>query len=72
MICTRFSSVSPLTHVLPRRYLAMACALEDLGAKNKNERALLLGKTLMEGVGQLLDNRKSPGRKVPSLCLDTF
>ncbi len=59
------------------RYLAMACALEDLGAKSNNARASLLGKTLMEGVGQLLDNRKSPGRKVGSrscmsVCVCTF
>jgi isocitrate dehydrogenase len=45
-------------------YLAMAVSLEHLGARTNNAKATLLGETLNEAVGQLLDNDKSPGRKV--------
>lgn len=45
-------------------YLAMAVSLEDLGEKTKNQRATLLGNTLNEAIGKLLENRKSPSIKV--------
>jgi isocitrate dehydrogenase len=45
-------------------YLATAVSLEFLGEKTDNERAKLLGKTLTEATGMVLDNRKSPSRKV--------
>lgn len=45
-------------------YLAMAVSLEHLGNRTNNQKALLLGETLNEAVGNLLDNDKSPGRKV--------
>ena len=45
-------------------YLALAVSLEDLGGKTNNERAKLLGATLTEATGKLLDERKSPSRKV--------
>jgi isocitrate dehydrogenase len=48
-------------------YLALAVAFEDLGEKTNNERAKLLGQTLTEATGKLLDNRKAPSRKVNEL-----
>jgi len=45
-------------------YLAMAVALEDLGTKTSNPKATLLGNTLNEAIGLVLDNRKSPSRDV--------
>merc|ERR1712167_313649 len=48
-------------------YLALAVAFEDLGEKTNNERAKLLGQTLTEATGKLLDERKSPSRKVNEL-----
>lgn len=48
-------------------YLAMAVSLEDFGGKTDNERASLLGKTLMAATGKVLDNRKSPSRKVSEI-----
>jgi isocitrate dehydrogenase len=48
-------------------YLALAVSLEDLGAKTNNDRAKLLGKTLNEATGMLLDNNKSPSRKVKQI-----
>jgi isocitrate dehydrogenase len=44
-------------------YLAMAVAFEHLGEQG-NEKATMLGSTLNEAIGRLLDNRKSPSRKV--------
>jgi len=43
-------------------YLAMAVSLQDLGEKTNNKVAKLLGDTLTEATGQLLDNNKSPAR----------
>ncbi|MCA9987313.1 MAG: NADP-dependent isocitrate dehydrogenase [Anaerolineales bacterium] len=45
-------------------FLAMAVALEDLGNKTDNPRALLLGETLTEATNQVLLKGKSPGRRV--------
>jgi len=48
-------------------YLATAVSLEDLGTNKDDSKALLLGNTLNEAIGNLLDNRKSPSRKVNEL-----
>ena len=48
-------------------YLALAVSLQDLAAKTKNARAELLAKTLDEATGRLLDENKSPLRKVKQL-----
>lgn len=48
-------------------FLALAVALEELGARTNNENALILGKALNEATGQYLDNSKSPSRKVNEL-----
>ncbi|MBF6632071.1 MAG: NADP-dependent isocitrate dehydrogenase [Comamonas sp.] len=45
-------------------FLALAVSLEDMGIKNGNAQAKLLAKTLDEATGKLLDNNKSPSRKV--------
>ena len=45
-------------------YLALAVSLEHLGVVGDNHRATLLAKTLNMAIGRLLDNRKSPSRKV--------
>lgn len=48
-------------------YLAMACALEDLGVKTNNAKSKHLGQCLMKGVGKWLDNAKGPSRKVKQI-----
>lgn len=48
-------------------YLAMAVALEHLGDSTGNERASKLADALNKGIGRLLQNRKSPSRKVNEL-----
>jgi isocitrate dehydrogenase len=48
-------------------YLALAVSLEDLGEKTNNARAKLLGETLTEATGKLLEQKKSPLRKVSQL-----
>ena len=48
-------------------YLAVAACLEDMGAKYNNPTAALCGKTLNEAVQALLDNDKSPSRKVKQI-----
>ena len=45
-------------------YLALAVAFEQLGSTTGNEKAVLLGECLNKAVGRILDNRKSPARKV--------
>mmetsp|Transcript_21996 Transcript_21996/g.50160 ORF Transcript_21996/g.50160 Transcript_21996/m.50160 type:complete len:810 (-) Transcript_21996:134-2563(-) len=45
-------------------YLATAVAFTQLGETTNNERAKLLGETLNMAVARVLDNRKSPSRKV--------
>jgi isocitrate dehydrogenase len=47
-------------------FLALAVSLEDIGSKG-NAQATILGATLNEAVGQLLDNKKSPSRRVGEL-----
>jgi isocitrate dehydrogenase len=48
-------------------YLALAVSLESLGQKTGDAKIQLLGSTLNEATGKLLDNRKSPMRKVKQL-----
>jgi isocitrate dehydrogenase len=45
-------------------YLATAVAFEHLGEQNNNEQTKMLGTTLNKAVGRVLDNRKSPSRRV--------
>ena len=48
-------------------FLAIAVSLEDLGNKTGNAAANILSKTLNEAIGKILDNNKSPSRKVNEL-----
>jgi isocitrate dehydrogenase len=48
-------------------YLALAVSLEQLGESTNNDKALLLGQTLTAATGKLLENNKSPSRKVNEL-----
>lgn len=48
-------------------FLALAVALEDLGRKSGNNRALVLADALNKATGQYLVNRKAPSRKVNEL-----
>ncbi len=45
-------------------FLALAVTLEELARKTNNNKALILANTLNEATSQLLDNDKSPSRKV--------
>jgi isocitrate dehydrogenase len=45
-------------------YLAMAVAFERLGETTDNKKAKMLGDTLNQAVGRILNNRKSPSRSV--------
>lgn len=45
-------------------YLATAVAFAQLGNTNNNPKAILLGDCLNKAVGKMLDNRKSPSRRV--------
>ena len=48
-------------------FLALAVSLEDLGNKTSHQGTLVLAKTLDQATGQLLDNDRSPSRKVNEL-----
>merc|ERR1719187_935222 len=48
-------------------YLATAIGFQELGERTKNAKSTLLGDTLMESVGKVLDGGKSPGRKVKQI-----
>ncbi len=48
-------------------FLALAVSYEHLADVFRNKRAALLGKTLNEATGMLLNNRKSPSRKCGEL-----
>ena len=48
-------------------YLALGACFEDIGIKTGNERAKILGKTLDDAIGKLLENDKSPSRKTGEL-----
>lgn len=45
-------------------FLGLEASLEHLGTTFKNEQAMLLAETLDQAIGKLLDNNKSPARKV--------
>jgi isocitrate dehydrogenase len=45
-------------------YLAIAVSLEHLGQTTNNDKALVLSKTLNQAIERLLQNNKSPSRKV--------
>lgn len=48
-------------------FLALAVSIEDAGKKYNNEKAKILADTLDTATGRLLDNNKSPSRKVGQL-----
>lgn len=48
-------------------FLALAVSIEELGIKHGNDRAKLLATSLDAATGRLLDNDKSPSRKVGQL-----
>ncbi|NJM97131.1 MAG: NADP-dependent isocitrate dehydrogenase [Phormidesmis sp. RL_2_1] len=48
-------------------FLALAVALEELGSKTNNPKALVLAAALNAATGQLLEQDKSPSRKVNEL-----
>ena len=48
-------------------FLALGACFEDIGIKTGNERAKILGKTLDDAIGKLLDNNKGPSRKTGEL-----
>ena len=48
-------------------FLALAASLEHLSKASKNEKARILGEALDRATGKLLDNIKSPSRKVGEL-----
>ncbi|HKE87406.1 MAG TPA: NADP-dependent isocitrate dehydrogenase [Vicinamibacterales bacterium] len=48
-------------------FLALAVSIEDLGTKTGNSKALVMAQALDEANGKILDNDKSPQRKVGAL-----
>jgi isocitrate dehydrogenase len=48
-------------------FLALSVSLEHLATRFNNPKAQVLGETLDQATGQLLDNNKSPSRKLGSL-----
>ena len=44
--------------------MALAVSIEDLGLKHKNNKAKILAETLDAATGRLLENDRSPSRKV--------
>ena len=48
-------------------FMALAVSLEDMGIKQGNAKAAVLGKALDEATGKLLENNKSPSRKTGEL-----
>ncbi len=48
-------------------FLALGASLEHLGAALKNRKASLLAKTLDQAIGKVLDNNRSPARKIGEL-----
>jgi isocitrate dehydrogenase len=45
-------------------FAALAASLEHLGESRNNEKAAILAKTLDQATGKVLDNNRSPSRKV--------
>ncbi len=48
-------------------FLALMSSFEHLGEKFGNKKALVLSKTLDQAIGEYLENKRSPGRKVGQL-----
>ena len=48
-------------------FLALTVSLEHFGNKHNNSKALVLSKTLDSAIGEYLENKRSPGRKVGDL-----
>ncbi|HLQ84993.1 MAG TPA: NADP-dependent isocitrate dehydrogenase [Salinisphaeraceae bacterium] len=48
-------------------FLALSVCLEEMGQKNDNPKAEILGRTLDAAIGRLLENDKSPSRKTGEL-----
>jgi isocitrate dehydrogenase len=48
-------------------FLALAVSIEDLGRKSGNDKALVLAEALDVATGKVLENEKSPARKVGGL-----
>ena len=48
-------------------FLALCVSLEDVAAKSKNPKAQILASALDEAIGKVLENDKSPSRKVNEL-----
>jgi isocitrate dehydrogenase len=48
-------------------FLALVVSLEDLGAKQKNDRAIVLAEALDQANGKILSENRSPARKVGEL-----
>ncbi|MBV1790150.1 NADP-dependent isocitrate dehydrogenase [Marinobacterium sp. D7] len=48
-------------------FLALAVSLDEMGIKNDNKRARVLGQALDKATGKLLENNKSPSRKTGEL-----
>ncbi|MBR9882726.1 MAG: NADP-dependent isocitrate dehydrogenase [Oceanospirillales bacterium] len=48
-------------------FLALAVSLDEMGIKNDNKRARILGQALDRATGKLLENNKSPSRKTGEL-----
>jgi len=48
-------------------FLALMSSLEFVGNKYNNQKALILSKTLDKAIGDYLENKRSPGRKVGQL-----
>jgi isocitrate dehydrogenase len=48
-------------------FLALAASLEDLGRKTGNQKALVIATALDQATGQILENDKSPARKIGGL-----
>src|SRR5699024_4716713 len=48
-------------------FLALSASLEDMGRKNDNPRATVLGKALDVAIGRILENDKGPSRKTGEL-----
>ena len=48
-------------------FLALTVSLEHFGNKHNNSKALVLSRTLDSAIGEYLENKRSPGRKVGDL-----
>ena len=48
-------------------YLALACSLEDVGVKTKNDKVTKLAHALNVATGKVLENNLSPSRKVKQM-----